>query len=179
MAVKKLFSEELNRWDRENFKEVPKVPLVVVLDNIRSGMNVGSVFRTSDAFLVERVILTGISATPPHKEILKAAIGASETVDWTYYQTTSEAIHELKDRGYFCVGVEQTNKSIEIREFIYRFPMALVLGNEVSGISEEVLDLLDAFMEVPQFGTKHSLNVSVCAGIVLWETLRNYKKLQG
>lgn len=177
MKVKKLFLEELNRVGKEGFKEIPRIPVVIVLDNIRSGMNIGSVFRSSDAFLVERIILTGISATPPHKEILKAAIGANDTVEWLYFKTTSEAISILKSQGYFCVGVEQTNKSIEIQNFPFRFPMAVVLGNEVNGISDEILDLLDAFMEIPQFGTKHSLNVSVCAGVVLWEILRQYKKL--
>lgn len=174
MEVRKLFLDELGRPDAANFSEIKKFPVIVVLDNIRSGMNVGSVFRTADALLVESIVLTGISATPPHKEILKAAIGANETVDWKYYKTSVEAITDLKSTGYYCVGVEQTTASQDIRHFEFKYPLALVFGNEVNGISDEILPLLDAFIEIPQYGTKHSFNVSVCAGIVLWEAFLKY-----
>ncbi len=169
MEVRKLFLDELGRPDVDRFSEIEKLPVVVLLDNIRSGMNVGSVFRTADALLVKSIYLSGISATPPHKEILKAAIGANETVHWKYFETSEEAVQKLKKQGYFCVGVEQTTASQDIRQFDFKYPLALVFGNEVNGVSDEILPLLDAFIEVPQYGTKHSFNVSVCAGIVLWE----------
>ncbi len=177
MSVRKLFLEELNRVGREEYREIPKVPAIVVLDNIRSGMNIGSVFRTCDAFSIEKVILTGISATPPHKEILKAGLGANETVEWEYYSRSEDAVIKLKERGYKCIGIEQTDKSIMISDYTFEFPLAIIMGNEVSGISDELLDLMDDFVEIPQFGTKHSLNVAVCAGIVLWELAKKYKQL--
>ena len=126
---------------------------------------------------LKKVILTGISATPPHKEILKAGLGANETVEWEYFSSSLEAIENLKQRGYKCVGIEQTDNSTVINDYIFEYPLAIIMGNEVSGISDEILDSIVDFVEIPQFGTKHSLNVAVCAGIVLWEVAKKYKQL--
>jgi tRNA G18 (ribose-2'-O)-methylase SpoU len=167
--VQKLKLEELNRIDIETFKEADKIPLVIVVDNFRSGLNVGSIFRTSDAFLVSKVLLCGITSCPPHKEILKTAIGANHSVDWKYYQEIKTALLELKQEGFHIVGIEQTTASTSLSDFeIERGQKyAIVMGNEVEGISETALPLIETFLEIPQFGTKHSLNVSVCAGIVI------------
>ena len=168
--MRKLKLHELGRLNPDEFKELEKVPVVVVLDNIRSGMNVGSVFRTSDAFKLERVLLAGITARPPHKEILKTAIGATNSVEWSYTEDIRHAVQELKSNGYQIIGIEQTSKSIELQDFVIdtTTKYAIVLGNEVEGISESILPLIDTAIEIPQYGTKHSLNVSVCGGIVLW-----------
>lgn len=168
--MRKLKLEELGRLNPQEFKELAKVPIVVVLDNIRSGMNVGSVFRTSDAFKIEKVILTGITARPPHKEILKTAIGATQTVEWAYHEHVKDAVKQLRSDDYLIIGIEQTNESIELQEVKVDTSMkyAIVLGNEVEGISDTVLPLIDTAIEIPQYGTKHSLNVSVCGGIVIW-----------
>lgn len=168
--MRKLKLEELGRLNPQEFKELAKVPIVVVLDNIRSGMNVGSVFRTSDAFKIEKVILTGITARPPHKEILKTAIGATQTVEWAYHEHVKGAVEQLRNDDYLIIGIEQTNESIELQEVKVDTSMkyAIVLGNEVEGISDTVLPLIDTAIEIPQYGTKHSLNVSVCGGIVIW-----------
>lgn len=168
--MRKLKLDELGRLNADEFKGIEKVPVVVVLDNIRSGMNVGSVFRTSDAFKLERVLLAGITARPPHKEILKTAIGATQSVEWSYSDNIKEAIEELRQNDYQIIGIEQTSESIELQDFIIDISVkyAIVLGNEVEGISESVLPLIDTAIEIPQYGTKHSLNVSVCGGIVLW-----------
>ncbi|PKP04091.1 MAG: RNA methyltransferase [Bacteroidetes bacterium HGW-Bacteroidetes-6] len=169
--------EELNRLTPEQFAGVSKLPLVVVLDNIRSQHNVGSVFRTSDAFRVGEILLCGITATPPNKEIQKTALGATETVKWAYYENTVDAVQELKARGYFIIGIEQTHDSIDISDekiFFGHEKTALVFGNEVFGIEDPVLEYCNIKVEIPQYGTKHSINVSVCAGIVIWEFCRRH-----
>ena len=175
--VQKLKLEELGRIDVETFKQSSKTPLVVVLDNVRSMHNVGAVFRTADAFLVEKILLCGITPQPPHREIHKAALGATESVDWAYFESVTEALQSIKSEGYRVVGVEQTTGSQVITEFDFAKSQkyALVLGNEVEGISDEVLPLCDDFLEIPQQGTKHSLNVSVCGGIVMWEFFKHLK----
>ena len=169
--TKKLKLEELGRIDVGTFKETQKIPLVVVLDNVRSMHNVGAIFRTSDAFLVEKIILCGITPQPPHREIHKAALGATESVDWNYYESVKEAVLDLKTLKYEVIGIEQTSDSEKITDFQIDSSKkyALVLGNEVEGISDEILNHCDTFLEIPQLGTKHSLNVSVCGGIVIWE----------
>ena len=169
--TKKLKLEELGRIDVETFKETQKIPLIVVLDNVRSMHNVGAIFRTSDAFLIEKIILCGITPQPPHREIHKAALGATESVDWNYYESVKEAILDLKTLKYEVIGIEQTSDSEKITDFKIDSSKkyALVLGNEVEGISDEILNHCDTFLEIPQLGTKHSLNVSVCGGIVIWE----------
>ena len=174
-STKKLKLEELGRIDIETFKETEKTPLVVVLDNVRSMHNVGAIFRTADAFLIEKVVLCGITPQPPHREIHKAALGATESVDWIYEKGIAEALQNLKKENFKIIGIEQTTSS----EIITDYPInkdekyALVLGNEVDGLSDEALSEYDTFLEIPQLGTKHSLNVSVCGGIVMWEFFRN------
>ncbi|MCL2413714.1 MAG: RNA methyltransferase [Bacteroidales bacterium] len=198
MFVKKELSE-LNRLNIEEFKAKEKIPLVVVLDNIRSQHNVGAVFRTSDAFLVEKIYLCGITATPPNREIHKAALGATESVDWEYFEKTVDAINHLKNQGFSIFALEQAQNSVSFLDFgrhceggtteaihnhagLFRLaarndvtpamPIALILGNEVDGISDNVMPLIDGALEIPQFGTKHSLNVSVSAGIAIWEVFK-------
>lgn len=171
----------MGRPDLEAYRRIPKTPLVVVLDNIRSQQNVGSVFRTSDAFLVERILLCGITAVPPHREIHRAALGATESVAWEYHESILAAITGLKEQGFLILGIEQTETSISIEEFfpVKDRPIAIILGNEVNGMSEEVLPLCDIFLEITQYGTKHSLNVSVCAGIVIWDLFIKLNGLEG
>ena len=168
--MKKLRLEELGRQSVEEFKSSAKVPIVVVLDNIRSALNVGSIFRTCDGFAIERLVLTGITAQPPHREISKTAIGATRSVNWAYEASVTTAIQALKLEGYHIIGIEQTDKSQSLFQWSpeANSRIAIVLGNEVDGISKEALETLDEALEIAQFGTKHSLNVSVCAGIVLW-----------
>jgi 23S rRNA (guanosine2251-2'-O)-methyltransferase len=162
--------DELGRVDIDTFRSQSKKPIIAVLDNVRSALNVGSVFRTADAFAIEKIILCGITACPPNREITKTAIGATESVDWQYVETTTSAIVQLKQDGYRIYGIEQTSQSISLLEWENtNDKIAVVFGNEVDGVSDEVIALLDGCVEIPQFGTKHSLNVSVCAGIVLWE----------
>ena len=169
--VQKLKLEELNRIDVETFKTVEKIPLIVVLDNIRSMHNVGATFRTADAFLIQKIILCGITPQPPHREIHKAALGATESVDWKYENDIITVINELKSDGFEVIGIEQTTNSKMITDFTIdqSKKYAVILGNEVEGISDEALPYIDSFIEIPQLGTKHSLNVSVCGGIVMWE----------
>ena len=175
--MRKLKLQELNRVDNDTFKKQVKTPLVLVLDNIRSGLNVGSAFRTSDGFGLEKIYLCGITATPPHKEILKTAIGASESVDWEYSETTLETILKLKKEGFIVVAIEQVDQRTWLQNFKIDFgkKYALVFGNEVEGVSEEILPHLDACIEIPQMGTKHSLNISVCVGIVVWDFFKKIK----
>ncbi|MDR0437118.1 MAG: RNA methyltransferase [Bacteroidales bacterium] len=181
MFIKKEISE-LNRLNVEEFKSIEKIPLVVVLDNIRSQHNVGAVFRTCDAFLVEKIYLCGITATPPNREIHKAALGATESVDWEYFEKTTDVINSLKHHGFSIFALEQTQNSISFFEFGTDYksapatPTALILGNEVDGISDDVMALVDGALEIPQFGTKHSLNVSVSAGIAIWEIFKLLSK---
>ena len=176
-STKKLKLEELGRIDVETFKQTEKIPLVVVLDNVRSMHNVGAVFRTADAFLVEKIILCGITPQPPHREIHKAALGATESVDWIYEKDISTALENLKRENFKILGIEQTTNSEIFTDFVIdkNNKYALVLGNEVDGLSDEALSLYDTFLEIPQLGTKHSLNVSVCGGIVMWEFFKNLK----
>lgn len=174
--MRKLKLDELDRLNVEEFKKAPKIPFIVVLDNIRSAYNVGSIFRTCDALAVEQMILTGITARPPHKEISKSAIGATNSVLWTYTPDILQCIKELKKEGQHVIGVEQTDNSIMLQDFQLKENSdrkhVIIFGNEVEGLNEELLPLLDDCIEIPQYGTKHSFNVSVCAGIVLW-SLRN------
>jgi 23S rRNA (guanosine2251-2'-O)-methyltransferase len=171
--MRKLRLEELGRHTPESYLNQGKIPVTVILDSIRSALNVGSVFRTADAFAIEQIVLCGITATPPNREITKTAIGATSTVNWEYSENVCSAIQKLKKEGYTIMGVEQTDASVSILNDFPCYPKtAVVFGNEVEGISDEAINLLDCCIEIPQFGTKHSLNVSVCAGIVLWELLR-------
>lgn len=168
--TKKLKLEELGRIDVETFKEATKTPLIVVLDNVRSMHNVGAIFRTADAFLLEKIVLCGITPQPPHREIHKAALGATESVDWIYEENISTALQNLKAENFKIIGIEQTSNSEKITDFPINKDekYALVLGNEVDGLSDQAFEFYDTFLEIPQLGTKHSLNVSVCGGIVMW-----------
>ena len=169
--MRKLANEELNRKSINEFRESPKTPFVVVLDNVRSLNNIGSVFRTADAFLIESVFLCGITGTPPHREINKTALGATESVSWKYFSETADALRSLREEGYVVVSVEQAEGSVSLADFI---PLkgrkyALVFGHEINGVAQEVISLSDSCIEIPQFGTKHSFNIAVSVGIVLWD----------
>lgn len=169
----KLKNEELNRMSVEEFVHARKFPVVLLLDNVRSLHNVGSVFRTADAFLIEELVLCGVTGTPPNKEIEKTALGATSSVKWSHSKTTLDAVNQLKDRGYSVYGVEQAQNSVSLPQFKYSAEkIALVFGNEVYGVEQEVIDNCAAVIEIPQAGTKHSLNISVSVGVVLWELLR-------
>ena len=173
--MRKLRTIEMNRLTIDEFKHAEKMPLIVVLDDVRSLHNVGSVFRTSDAFRVEAVWLCGITATPPHPEIHKTALGAEDSVDWRYFKTADEAVDELHRQGYFVYSIEQVEGSTKLQHLdVPNSPYAIVLGNEVKGVHQSVVDASDGCLEIPQFGTKHSLNVSVTAGIVIWEFARRF-----
>ena len=174
--MRKLTMQELGRKSVEEFKESNKIPVVAVLDNVRSMHNVGSVFRTADGFLLHSVILCGYTPQPPHRDIQKTALGATESVDWLYYSTTQEAIAELRSEGFTIWVVEQVDKSIPLDKLNNRVPskLAVVFGNEVSGVDDQVIAQADAAIEIPQAGMKHSLNISVAAGIVLWELFKHY-----
>jgi 23S rRNA (guanosine2251-2'-O)-methyltransferase len=175
--MRKLLNSELNRLKPEEFKKAEKLPVIIVLDNIRSQHNVGSVFRTSDAFPVEAIWLCGITASPPNPEIHKSALGAEFTVDWKYYSNTLDAIYELKNKGFAIVSVEQADdaKNITNFEITKSNKYAIVFGNEVKGIGQNIVDISDFCVEISQFGTKHSLNISVAAGIVIWEFFKQLK----
>lgn len=175
--MRKLLNKELGRKTIEQFRSSEKAPFVVVLDNVRSQSNVGSVFRSADAFLIEKIILCGITATPPNPDIRKTALGATESVTWEYFENTSDAIIHLKNKGYLIVGIEQVEESMELQNFEAEKDKkyALVFGHEINGVSQEVIDMCDYCIEIPQFGTKHSFNIAVSAGIVLWEL--NKKRL--
>ncbi len=170
---------ELNRISAEEFKKADKLPLVVILDNVRSLHNIGSVFRTSDAFRVECIYLCGITATPPHPEMHKTALGAEFTVDWKYVNNAVEAVDNLRQEGYVVFSVEQAENSIMLENIQLEQGRryAVVLGNEVKGVQQEVIDHSDGCIEIPQYGTKHSLNVSVTAGIVIWDLFKQLKTL--
>lgn len=167
----------MNRLNVQDFKAQPKTPIVLVLDNIRSGLNTGSAFRTADAFALEHLYLCGITAQPPHREILKTAIGATEAVDWSYEEDTLSLVKKLQESGYSVYAVEQADHSIPLEDITWQpgGKVALVLGNEVHGVQQAVVNQADAVLELSQFGTKHSLNVSVCLGIVVWELFRKYR----
>ena len=169
--MRKLKLDELNRASVSEFKTQQKLPVVVVLDNVRSMHNIGSIFRTSDGFAVEAVCLCGISAQPPHREIEKTALGATQSVDWSYYANVADAITQLKYDGYRIIAIEQAENSTMLNEFspANNEKYALVFGNEVNGVSDEVMGMADGCIEIPQFGTKHSFNIVVSAGIVLWD----------
>lgn len=175
----KLKTSELNRLSPAEFKSAPKLPVAVVLDNVRSLHNVGAVFRSADAFRVEVIYLAGCTAKPPHRDIQKTALGATETVSWVYKESTVDAINELKGLGWTIVAVEQTLESVPLDAFrlLEDKRYAFVFGHEVHGVAQEVVDASDICLEIPQFGTKHSLNISVCAGIVLWNISSLWKKL--
>ncbi len=176
--MRKLLNEELNRLTLESFKDSVKLPLVVILDNVRSLNNIGSVFRTSDAFRVEAIYLCGITATPPHKDIHKTALGATESVNWVYFERTMDALNELKADGYEICAIEQTVDSVMLEKFPIdkKKKYALIFGHEMRGVEQAIVDAADKSIEIPQFGTKHSLNISVSAGVVLWEF---YRKMAG
>ncbi len=169
--MKKLVLDELNRKNIEEFKEAKKTPLIVVLDDIRSLHNIGAIFRSSDAFLIEKIYLCGITATPPNKEIHKTALGATETVEWSYEKEVVPLLKNLQTQGVKILAIEQAEGSVMLQNFAVESGVryALVFGNEVKGVQQEVVNLADAVVEIPQLGTKHSLNVSVSAGIVLWD----------
>jgi tRNA G18 (ribose-2'-O)-methylase SpoU len=170
--MRKLKITEMGRMSVEEFKESQKMPLVVVLDDVRSMYNVGSVFRTSDAFRVAAIHLCGITAQPPHAEIHKTALGAEDSVDWEYYPSAKESVHALQEQGFKVFAVEQAEGSTMLQNLSLgndKGKYAIVMGNEVKGVNQEVVDMCDGCIEIPQFGTKHSLNVSTTAGIVIWE----------
>ena len=167
--MRKLSMDELNRVSKEDFERTEKLPIIIVLDNIRSLSNVGAFFRTADAFRIGELFICGITACPPHREIHKTALGADETVKWRYFDTTEAACRQLKSEGYPIFAVEQVEGSVPLQSFKFEAHSAYVLGNEVEGVSETVLPFCDGAIELPQAGTKHSINVSVCAGIVMWK----------
>ncbi|MCP4882192.1 MAG: RNA methyltransferase [Flavobacteriales bacterium] len=175
--MRKLKNSELNRLNVEEFKQSEKIPLIVVLDNIRSLNNIGSVFRTSDAFLIEKIYLCGITAQPPHKEIHKTALGATEAVDWAYAQNTEELVRQLKSEHVQILSIEQAENSTPLQSFspVEDIKYAVIFGNEVKGVSQEVVNQSDHCIEIPQFGTKHSLNIAVSCGIVLWDIFSKMK----
>lgn len=177
LFMRKLSMDELNRKSTDEFKKAEKLPIIIVLDNVRSMNNVGSVFRTADAFLVEAIYLCGVTATPPHREIQKTALGATETVNWKHFETTLEAVNSLKNAGYKVYAVEQAEQSIMLNKFTSDSnKIALVFGNEITGVEQAAIDVCDACIEIPQYGTKHSLNISVSAGIVVWEIAKSISK---
>lgn len=165
--------DELNRDSVEDFKNKKKIPLVLVLDNVRSMNNVGSVFRTADAFMVEKIYLCGITGIPPHRDIEKTALGATESVEWVHVPDTTELVKSLKADGYQVISIEQAENSVKLNDFHPDFTQqyAFILGNEVFGVEQEVINLSDTVLEIPQFGTKHSLNISVATGVVVWDFL--------
>jgi len=179
--MRKLKNRELGRLNVEEFKEEDKIPLIVILDNIRSLNNIGSVFRTSDAFLVEKIFLCGITAKPPHKEIHKTALGATDSVEWEYVEDTLKLIKKLKDSNIKIASIEQVENSILLQDFkvVENQKYAIVMGNEVKGVQQEVVNQSDFCIEIPQFGTKHSLNISVSCGVVLWDLFNKLKIKNG
>ena len=172
--MRKLSMDELGRMSVADFKIAPKKPIVVVMDQIRSMHNVGSVFRTADAFLINGICLCGFTPQPPHRDIHKTALGATESVDWMYYEQTTDAVIALKNQGYKVYAIEQTEGSIPLNQFAKtEEPIAFVFGNEVDGVDQSVIELCDRVIEIPQWGMKHSLNISVAAAVVLWEFVRS------
>ena len=183
--MKKLTMLEMGRIDAATFKAASKMPLIIILDNVRSLNNIGSVFRTSDAFRVESIYLCGISATPPSPEIHKTALGAEDSVDWRHFDDTHDAVRELQQRGYRVMAIEQCEGSTMLDEWLPVWAdseggpqgYAIVMGNEVKGVQQSVVDMCDGCLEIPQFGTKHSLNVAVTTGLVIWDFFKNYSKI--
>jgi len=178
-AHRKLKLQELGRLNIEGYKSVEKSPLIVVLDNIRSLNNIGSVFRSADAFRIEKIYLCGITATPPHRDIHKTAIGATESVDWEHAENTLEVMAKLQADGVQCISIEQTENSIMLDDFkpAKDQKYAIIMGNEVDGVQQSAIDKSDTVVEIPQIGTKHSLNISVCTGVVLWDLFSKIKNL--
>lgn len=176
--MKKLVLDELNRINVSEFKKAEKTPIIIVLDDIRSLHNIGSVFRTSDAFLIEKIYLCGITATPPNKEIHKTALGATESVDWEYCESAIQLIQKLKSDNVKIMAIEQVEQSVMLHNFevAENEKYALIFGNEVKGVQQELIDEADGVIEIPQLGTKHSLNVSVSAGIVVWDLFQKINK---
>lgn len=169
--MRKLANSELNRLNIDEFKSSEKTPIVIILDNIRSLNNIGSVFRTSDAFLVKKIYLCGITATPPNKDIHKTALGATESVIWEYFKDTKEVVDLLKEEDYQIISIEQVENAILLQDFTpdKNSKYAVIFGNEVKGVQQKIVDLSDICIEIPQYGTKHSLNISVSAGVVIWD----------
>lgn len=176
-TMRKLLNEELPRLSVEEFKEEAKIPLVIVLDNIRSNLNVGSVFRTADGFLIEAIYLCGITGQPPHRDIHKTALGATETVAWQHHENTLATVEKLKSEGYIVLAIEQAENATFLHEFEPEVgaKYAVVLGNEVDGVAQEVVNTADEVIEIPQFGMKHSLNIAVTAGIVIWDMFKKMR----
>ena len=173
--MRKLTMDELNRISKAEFEQAEKTPIILILDNIRSLSNVGAFFRTADAFCIKELVLCGITACPPHREIHKTALGADETVKWRYFETTEAACQALIDEGYKIFAVEQVEGSVLLQDFQFEPKTAYLLGNEVEGVSEASLPYCEGAIELPQEGTKHSINVSVCAGIVMWEAFEQLR----
>jgi 23S rRNA (guanosine2251-2'-O)-methyltransferase len=173
--MRKLLNSELGRKSIVEYRNSEKSPYAIVLDNVRSHNNVGSVFRTADAFLTEKIILCGITPKPPHRDIQKTALGATESVEWNYYEKTTEAVSDLKTEGYKIIGIEQADGAVQLQDLKIENGQkyALVFGHEVNGVGQKVIDLCDMCVEIPQFGTKHSFNIAISAGIVLWEVNRH------
>lgn len=176
--MRKLKNRELNRKSISEFKEATKTPIIVILDNIRSSNNVGSVFRTSDAFLIEKIYLCGITAIPPNKDIQRTALGATDTVEWEYVDNTEVLIRKLKEEGVYIASIEQAENSIMLNQFTPDpgKKLAVVMGNEVKGVQQEVINNSDTCIEIPQYGTKHSLNISVTCGVVIWDLFQKLTK---
>ena len=176
--MRKLANNELNRLDIEQFKKAEKTPLIVILDNVRSLNNIGSVFRTCDAFLIEKIYLCGITATPPNKEIHKTALGATDSVAWEYEENTLSAVEKLKEQGAYIISIEQAENSTMLNDFEPNGNQkyAIIFGNEVKGVEQEVVSASNEVIEIPQYGTKHSLNISVSAGIAIWELAMKLRK---
>lgn len=171
----KIANADLNRLTVEEYKQAKKTPIIVVLDNIRSLNNIGSVFRTGDAFLIEAVYLCGYTAQPPHRDIQKTALGATESVHWEYFETTMMAVEKLKENDYAVASVEQAAGAVSLENVTMDKPLGLIFGNEVRGVAQEVCAVSDFCIEVPQLGVKHSLNISVCAGVVMWELFKQFQ----
>lgn len=171
LKMRKLKNSELDRLNVDEFKEATKTPIIIILDNIRSLNNIGSVFRTSDAFLVQKIYLCGITATPPHNDIRKTALGSTETVDWEYAEHTIDVVNTLKSEGIKIISIEQAENATQLNNFTpqQQTAYALVFGNEVKGVAQNIVDASDVVIEIPQFGTKHSLNISVSCGVVVWD----------
>lgn len=174
-GIRKLSVDELNRKSAEEYRQADKLPVIAVLENIRSAYNVGSVFRTADAFLLEGIYICGYTAFPPHKEIKKTALGAEETVHWKHFKNIADAIHDLRNIGYKVYAIEQAKGSLMLNNLQFgKEKIAVVFGNEVTGVDQATIENCDGCIEIPQLGMKHSLNVSVAAGVVLWELVRSY-----
>jgi tRNA G18 (ribose-2'-O)-methylase SpoU len=180
LKYRKLKNNELDRIDASDFKEADKTPIIIILDNIRSLNNIGSVFRTADAFLIEKIYLCGITAKPPHKDIQKTALGATDSVAWEYAEDTFTLVNKLQSEGVFVASIEQAELSVDLQDFSLQAAQkyALVFGNEVKGVQQEVVSESDVVIEIPQYGTKHSLNISVSAGVVIWDFFSKLKAIQ-